>query len=518
MKIFNHFLSMSNKKESGGGFDKTTDFKWFGIGLLVFVLIWAMPTPESMTSKAQDLFSELSAEEISNKAFNMKIIIALLGCCTVFFATEALPMPAVALFIGLVQLFFGITEPKNVVATYAHDAVWFIAGSLAMGATMVKYGLDKRIGMLVMNLAGTKVRNIVLGILVGTAIPSAFISEASIAPMFLPIAMALYTLTSKKIGDATQLGKLLMMSIAIGCMVGAPMSPTGGARNAIMIGFLGNLGPEYEISFMQWMVLGSFYTVFLGLFFAFLLPFLYKPEVDDLSDAVNTLREDLKKHGKMTREQWMVAGIALLMIIAWITDKDLIAPVLGFPLGLGGVAMTGTVLFMLFGLTSWSDYEKNVSWGVIVLYAGAISLGAVFKSSGAAKWLADSLINILTTFNIQEGLPLAILVALIGALMTNLMSAGATVAVIGPVVLEMAVSSGTNPIIVGVALAISTSMAFWLVIGTPASSVVYSAGLLDAKDFIRMATFAWPAALVIIIVMIIFYWVGLGIQPIMIGG
>ena len=116
---------MSNKKESGGGFDKTTDFKWVGIGLLVFVLIWAMPTPESMTEKAQDLFSELSAEEISNKAFNMKIIIALLGCCTVFFATEALPMPAVALFIGLVQLFFGITEPKNVVATYAHDAVWF---------------------------------------------------------------------------------------------------------------------------------------------------------------------------------------------------------------------------------------------------------------------------------------------------------------------------------------------------------------------------------------------------------
>ena len=70
---------------------------------------------------------------------------------------------------------------------------------LLMGATMVKYGLDKRIGMLVMNLSGTKVRNVVLGILVGTVIPSAFISEASIAPMFLPIAMALYTLTSKKL-------------------------------------------------------------------------------------------------------------------------------------------------------------------------------------------------------------------------------------------------------------------------------------------------------------------------------
>ena len=111
---------MADKKESGGGFDKTTDFKWFGIGLLVFLLIWVMPTPESMLLKAKELFGDLSPEEIERKAFNMKIIIALLGCCTVFFATEALPMPAVALFIGLVQLFFGITEPKNVVATYAH--------------------------------------------------------------------------------------------------------------------------------------------------------------------------------------------------------------------------------------------------------------------------------------------------------------------------------------------------------------------------------------------------------------
>ena len=57
MKIFNEFYCMSNEKESGGGFDKTTDFKWFGIGLLVFILIWAMPTPESMMIKSQELFS-----------------------------------------------------------------------------------------------------------------------------------------------------------------------------------------------------------------------------------------------------------------------------------------------------------------------------------------------------------------------------------------------------------------------------------------------------------------------------
>ena len=51
---------------------------------------------------------------------------------------------------------FGITAPKTIALTYAHDAVWFIAGSLALGATLVKYGLDKRVGMLVVNLLEQK--------------------------------------------------------------------------------------------------------------------------------------------------------------------------------------------------------------------------------------------------------------------------------------------------------------------------------------------------------------------------
>ena len=63
-------------------------------------------------------------------------------------------------------------------------------------------------------------------------------------------------------------------------------------------------------------------------------------------------------------------------------------------------------------------------------------------------------------------------------------------------------------------LAIATSMAYWLVIGTPASSIVYASGQLESKDFIRMATVGWPAALIALAVMGIVYWTGiLGIDP-----
>ena len=51
-------MSDTNNNNSGG-FAKTTDFKWFGIGAIVFILIGILlPTPDSMTAKAQELFGD----------------------------------------------------------------------------------------------------------------------------------------------------------------------------------------------------------------------------------------------------------------------------------------------------------------------------------------------------------------------------------------------------------------------------------------------------------------------------
>jgi anion transporter len=501
-----------NEQSSSGGFAKTTDFKWLGIGLAIFALIaFIMPMPDSMVLKAEELFKGQAGVDVAMKAKHIKIIIALLSTCVIFFATEAVPMPAVALLIGLVQLFFGITDSRSIVGTYAHDAVWFIAGSLALGATLVKYGLDKRVGMLVINLAGTKTRMIVIGILLGTAIPTAFVGEHAVAAMYVPIAMALYTLTNKST-PAPRLGTLLMVTIAVGCMIGGPMSPTGGARNALMIGFLADYG--IEVSFMQWVSMGIFYTACMSVVMAFILPLLFKPEVSDLSEAVGLLKKDLEKHGAMTGKQKLVALIMLAVVVLWIVDKSVTRDILGFSLGLGGVAISGAVVYMLLGLTSWKDYEDKVSWGVIVLYAGCISLGSVFKATGASSWFADQIMTLVAPLGLDSGVGLVILVGVIGAILTNLMSAGATVAVIGPVVLDMAITANTNPILVGVGLAIATSMAYWLVIGTPASSIVYASGMLESKDFIRMATIGWPAALIVLAIMVAVYWVGiLGINP-----
>ena len=98
-------MSQSNENNSGG-FAKTTDFKWFGIGVIIFILIGIiLPTPDSMLAKATSLFGMDSSIDVALKAKHIQLTIALLATCVVFFATEAVPMPAVALLIGLIQLF-----------------------------------------------------------------------------------------------------------------------------------------------------------------------------------------------------------------------------------------------------------------------------------------------------------------------------------------------------------------------------------------------------------------------------
>jgi anion transporter len=358
--------------------------------------------------------------------------------------------------------------------------------------------------MFVMRLSGSNINRIVVGLLIGTSLPAAFIGEHAVAGMYLPIAVALYTLTNKQT-PSPNLGRLLALTIAFGCMIGGPMSPTGGARNAIMIGFLSDFG--IDVSFMQWVSMGVIYTLIMIVGLSFIMPILFKPEVSDLSFAVNKLQKDLEKHGKMTGQQWLVAGIMIFVIFMWITDKTLLKGIFGFSLGLGVIAISGAVIYMLAGLTTWKDYEEGVSWGVVILYAGAISLGSAFKATGAASWLADSIMTLVEPLGMNSGVPLVILVVLVGACLTNLMSAGATVAVIGPVVLGMAENSGTNPLLVGIALAISSSAAFWLVIGTPASSIMYSSGMLEAKDFIRGGTLAWPLGLLVLVFVIIVFWI-----------
>ena len=73
---------------------------------------------------------------------------------------------------------------------------------------------------------------------------------------------------------------------------------------------------------------------------------------------------------------------------------------------MGTVAILGAAVFLIAGLVKWEDVNSGVNWGVVLLYAAAISLGVQMKNTGAAQWVAENFIAILTPIGADQGLGL----------------------------------------------------------------------------------------------------------------
>ena len=138
------------------------------------------------------------------------------------FLTECIPLPGVAFCIGLILVFTGVVIRKQVAMLYWDDACWFIMGSLMFAAAFVKTGVDKRVCLMMFRkLAVPNVKWITLIFFIIIAPLAAFISDHALAAMFLPIGMLLYqnSLTNE-IPEDPELGKMLMIAIAMACNIG----------------------------------------------------------------------------------------------------------------------------------------------------------------------------------------------------------------------------------------------------------------------------------------------------------
>jgi len=185
-------------------------------------------------------------------------------------------------------------------------------------------------------------------------------------------------------------------------------------------------------------------------------------------------------------------------LLGWVTISGRI--------GMGTVALIGVCLYLSLGLVKWDDISVNVNWGVVLLYGGAISLGVEMKDTGAAEWLAGSILELLTPLGANHGLGLNAAVAALTTLLTNTMSNGAAVAVLGPITLNMAAEAGDSPIVVGLVTAVSSAFAYFTVVGTPACTIVYASGYLKTTDFLKVGWRMFLASFLLVLLMSQLYW------------
>jgi len=465
--------------------------------------------------RSQDLkYEELTGEykKLAEKGtWHIKAAIAMVVFVVFCFITECIPLPMVSFCVGLILVFTGVVSRQEVAMLYWDDAVWFIMGSLMFAAAFVKTGVDKRVCLLMFKkLAVPNVRWITLIFFIVIAPLASFISDHALAAMFLPIGMLLYqnSLTDE-VPEDKELAKMLMISIAMACNIGGPGAPSGGARNVIMMTYLNDMF-GIDIGYFQWVTYCMPFLILMIPLTWIMVNWRFKPQIKSLAPSMQFLEAQINRMGGWNKQQIWATIIFVIMVFGWFTEKTFYdMGILPVRLGIGVIAIAGAVAYIFAGVVNWRDYHEKVDWGVVWLYAGAIIFGRTLDSTGAAYWLARSVVDGLAPLGMNAGMPLLMTSSGITAIITNLMADGPAAAAVGPITLNMAglAHPGTTYLpFMAMTTAIASSFAYCLIIGTPPNAIVYASGYLEAKDFLRVGVPMWFLANIVVLLMAAFYW------------
>ena len=178
--------------------------------------------------------------------------------------------------------------------------------------------------------------------------------------------------------------------------------------------------------------------------------------------------------------------------------------ILGFQVQLSIALLTGAVGMILTGVLSVDEAYGSVDWMTIFLLAGLIPLGMAFENTGAANFIATSIMNAL-------GTPSPVLLILIISLLTSFFTlfasnVGATVLLV-PLAMNMALGVGMDPRIAALTVALAASNTFILPTHQ-VNALVMRPGHFKTIDYVRAGTGMSIIYLAVMIgAMVLFYGV-----------
>lgn len=408
--------------------------------------------------------------------------------------TEAVPPFAVGLLIFGFLVFalggyYAEIDPENAskyvakyVQTWSNSVIWLMLGGFVMAEAMQKVGLDKTLFKMTISKFGSKPRNVLLGIMLVTAVFSMIMSNTATTAMMIAAVVPFINTLAK---DAP-FSKALLIGIPAAASLGGMGTIIGSPPNAIAVDALSSHGIQF--GFLEWMIIGFPVAVILVLLFWVFLINKFVPKVATIDlGFLNDLDNETPNNSKIFNiKRKIVSGVLLLTLSLWLTGN-----LHGIPAS--AVSLLPIMLLTLLGIVSGDDVRK-LPWDTLMLVAGGLSLGLAIQETGLAEYYVKMLSNY--DLNLYA---LMIVFSLLTVVLSNFMSNTATTTILIPIAIIL-VSS--NKVILPLVIGLSASAALFLPISTPPNAIAFSTGKLDQKDFRAGGLIAGIIGPIVIITMV----------------
>lgn len=443
-------------------------------------------------------------------------VLAVAVLMILWWVTEAMPMPAVALLPLVLFPLFQIASIKEVASSYGDSIIFLFMGGFFIGLAIEKWNLHKRIALSIVRLTGTSGDRIVLGFILATGFLSMWLSNTATTMMMFPIAVSvIHVVKERQPGHARHdhFALSIMLSIAYASNFGGIATIIGTPPNVAFVGYIAERY-QFQITFTDWLMIALPISLLLLLsLYVVLTKFLYPSQMasDQLTQAL--IREELKKLGPLATAERRVLYIFLFTALMWIF-KDLLNILFEHPsiVSMAGkiklddtlIAMTGALLMFMVAsgqrgpgaskrLLEWSDTSR-MAWGILLLFGGGIALASALEKEGLIRMIGEWIAG----FSVSGGFILVLVITLLSLFLSEVMSNIAQVIVFSPVIAGIADAIGIHPLLLGIPMALAASCASMLPMGTPPNAIVFASGHIRLAHMLKAGLVMNLIALVLI--------------------
>lgn len=450
---------------------------YFALAVLGLIIVLLIPTSDSLPVVGQRS-------------------LAILTFAVILWVTQAVSYEVSAvMIIVLVSFLVGLSptieDPSVLYGTkdalgmavngFSSSAVALVAGALFLAQAMEMTGLHKRIALFIMSKVGTKTRNLVLGTIIVSFVLALFVPSATArAGTLVPILLGIVAAFGLK--KESRLSALLMITAVQSISIWNVGIKTAAAQNMVALGFIeGEFG--LDVTWGEWFLYAAPWAIIMSVVLYFVMINLIK--VEDTSNVSNQeIKHQLDALGKISILEWRLIVISISLLTLWATEGIL------HPFDSTTVTILAVAIMLLpkYGIYTWSDVQKKIPWGTLVVFATGISLGTVLLDTEGATWLSTN------TFELMGlgGMSIVGIVALLAlfniVIHLGFASATSLASALIPIVIALVVSmdsaSFNGPGLVLI-MQFVISFGFLLPISAPQNMLAYGTNTFTSNELLK---------------------------------
>jgi len=455
----------------------------FLLPALIALLLLVTPVPEGLSPHAWHFFAIFAAvivglifEPLPGAVIGLTgIVVVAIFNQWLLFSPEQLADPQ---FKTANQAF------KWAVSGFSNSTVWLIFGAFMFAAGYDKTNLGRRLALILVKFLGR--RSLTLGyaitfadLLLAPFTPS---NTARSGGTIYPIIANLPPLYGSKPNDpsARKIGSYLMWVAITAACITSSMFLSALAPNLLALALVKSV-VGIDITWGKWFLAFLPVGILLIVTMPLLAYWLYPPEVKVNEEVPKWAASELKKLGRMSRNEILLLCFVCCALLMWIFAAAWIEPAMA--------ALLVVVLMLWTGVLSWNDITSNKpAWNTFAWFATLVALADGLARVGFIRWLGQEAGLLLT--GISPTVATVMLFLAFYLLHYLFASSTAHTTALLPAILTIgaAIPGIDMPIF---CLLLVTSLGIMGIItpyGTGPSPIYYGSGYLPTKDYWRLGS------------------------------